>query len=80
MQDGTLLPTLAACFQSHHRHIRKESLWVLSNLTAGPAEHSRAVASQADLIPLIVHMLTSETYDLKREVGMIYVLVTTKMC
>ena len=69
LQDGCFLPTLATCFQSSHRHIRKESLWVMSNLTAGPAEHSRAVMSQANITPIIVHMLISETYDLKREVS-----------
>lgn len=68
VQDGSLLPKLAACFQSGGRHIRKESLWVMSNLTAGPAEHSRAVVAQPNIIPIIVHILTSETYDLKREV------------
>lgn len=68
LQDGTLLQSLATCFQSQYRHVRKESLWVMSNLTAGPAEHSRAVVSQATIIPIIVCMLTEETYDIKREV------------
>lgn len=68
IQNGTLLPILATCFQSSHRHIRKESLWVMSNLTAGPAEHAGAIVSSPGVIQVIVHMLTTETYDIKREV------------
>ena len=52
--------------QSTHKHIRKETLWVLSNLTAGPTEHAAAVVD-AGAIPLMVSMLSS-TFDIKKEV------------
>ncbi|KAJ7370277.1 hypothetical protein OS493_033357 [Desmophyllum pertusum] len=43
MQSGTLVAAMTSYLQSMHRHIKKESLWVLSNLTAGPTEHIDAL-------------------------------------
>jgi hypothetical protein len=40
----------------------------MSNLTAGPAEHAAAIVSHPSVIQVIVHMLSAETYDIKREV------------
>ena len=66
LQDGTLLPAILLYLQSTHRHIRKETLWVLSNLTAGPTEHATAVAS-VGAIPIMLKMMSS-TFDIKKEV------------
>ncbi|XP_032217708.2 importin subunit alpha-2 [Nematostella vectensis] len=69
MQGGLLLHAVMACLQSSHRHVRKESLWVLSNLTAGPAESCWAVV-HAGLVPVTVKMLASEAFDIKKEVAL----------
>ena len=66
MQSGTLVAAMTSFLQSMHRHIKKESLWVLSNLTAGPTEHIDAFI-QAGILPLVMDLMSS-TYDIKKEV------------
>ena len=66
MQSCTLVNAMTSYLQSMHRHIKKESLWVLSNLTAGPTEHIDALI-QAGILPLIMDLMSS-TYDIKKEV------------
>ena len=66
MQSGVLIKAMMSYLQSMHRHIKKESLWVLSNLTAGPTEHTDALI-QAGMLPLIMDLMSS-TYDIKKEV------------
>ena len=66
MQSGALVAAMMSYLQSMHRHIKKESLWVLSNLTAGPTEHTDALI-QAGILPLIMDLMSS-TYDIKKEV------------
>ena len=67
MKSGELINALMLYMKSAHRHIKKESLWVLSNLTAGPAQHIDMLI-QAGILPLIVELL-SATFDIKKEVG-----------
>lgn len=66
MQSGALVKAMMSYLQSMHRHIKKESLWVLSNLTAGPTEHTDALI-QAGILPLIMDLMSS-AYDIKKEV------------
>ncbi|KAL9959731.1 hypothetical protein ACROYT_G033083 [Oculina patagonica] len=65
MQSDTLVAAMTSYLQSMHRHIKKESLWVLSNLTAGPTEHIDAFI-QAGVLPLVMDLMSS-TYDIKKE-------------
>ncbi|XP_068689862.1 uncharacterized protein [Montipora capricornis] len=65
MKSGELINALMLYMKSAHRHIKKESLWVLSNLTAGPAQHIDMLI-QAGILPLIVELL-SATFDIKKE-------------
>ncbi|XP_020615337.1 importin subunit alpha-9-like [Orbicella faveolata] len=65
MQSGALVAAMMSYLQSMHRHIKKESLWVLSNLTAGPTEHTDALI-QAGILPSIMDLMSS-TYDIKKE-------------
>jgi len=65
MQSGALVAAMMSYLQSMHRHIKKESLWVLSNLTAGPTEHTDALI-QAGILPPIMDLMSS-TYDIKKE-------------
>lgn len=66
MQSGALVKAMMSYLQSMHRHIKKESLWVLSNLTAGPTEHTDALI-KAGILPLIMDLMSS-AYDIKKEV------------
>lgn len=66
MQSGKLVGAMKFFLQSVHRHIKKESLWVLSNLTVGPTEHIDALV-QAGILPLVMDLMSS-TYDIKKEV------------
>ena len=66
MQSGILVAAMTSYLQSMHRHIKKESLWVLSNLTAGPTEHIDALI-QGGILPLVMDLMSS-TYDIKKEV------------
>ena len=66
MQSGKLVGAMKLFLQSVHRHIKKESLWVLSNLTVGPTEHIDALV-QAGILPLVMDLMSS-TYDIKKEV------------
>lgn len=66
MQSGELVIAMTTFLESTHRHIKKESLWVLSNLTAGPTEHIDAFI-QAGTLPLIVNLMSS-TFDIRKEV------------
>lgn len=72
MQSGAIVAAMTSYLQSMHRHIKKESLWVLSNLTAGPTEHTDALI-QAGILPLLMNLMSS-TYDIKKEVCSIIIL------
>lgn len=65
MQSGELVVAMTSFLESTHRHIKKESLWVLSNLTAGPTEHIDAFI-QAGTLPLVVNLMSS-TFDIRKE-------------
>lgn len=65
MQSGKLVGAMKSFLQSVHRHIKKESLWVLSNLTAGPTEHIDVLV-QGGILPLVMDLMSS-TYDIKKE-------------
>ena len=66
LHDGKLVTAMTCYLQSTHRHIKKETLWVLSNLTAGPTEHITTLL-HAGVLPLVIHLLSS-TFDIKKEV------------
>ena len=66
LQSGEMVIALKSYLQSTHRHIKKETLWVLSNLTAGPTEHIDMLI-EAGILPLIM-ILMSSTFDIKKEV------------
>lgn len=65
MQSGELVIAMALYLQSSHRHIKKECLWVLSNLTAGLAQHVDMLI-QAGILPLIIDLM-STSFDIKKE-------------
>lgn len=66
MQSGELVVAMTLYLQSSHRHIKKECLWVLSNLTAGLAQHVDMLI-QAGILPLIIGLMSS-SFDIKKEV------------
>ncbi|ELU07006.1 hypothetical protein CAPTEDRAFT_224969 [Capitella teleta] len=65
-ENKQLMPTVAKLLDSTHRHIRKETLWALSNLT-GHAEVCK-LALEANLVKPLIEMLHS-TQDIKHEVA-----------
>ncbi|XP_064612301.1 uncharacterized protein LOC135476260 [Liolophura sinensis] len=63
-ENEALIPALGRCLKSTHRHIRLETLWVLSNM-AGAVQVSEAVMG-GDLLQSGVEQL-SAAYDIKSE-------------
>ncbi|XP_022089693.1 importin subunit alpha-8-like [Acanthaster planci] len=62
--DGSLLPSISRLLQSDHRHIKKETLWALSNMTEVASVCQQLVS--LGMLPSIVSCLEN-TYDIKRE-------------
>lgn len=65
IRSGILIKIMPALLSSSSHHIKKESLWVLSNLTVGSHETLVAVLS-AGLLPVVVDMLDG-TFDIRKE-------------
>lgn len=65
IRNGILIKVMPSLLSSTSHHIRKESLWVLSNLTAGSQETLSAVLD-AGLLPGVVNMLDG-TFDIRKE-------------
>lgn len=65
INNPNLLPTLNAFLHSKHRHIIKETLWVLSNMAAVVDVASQILVSE--LLPSITALLVS-TFDIRLEV------------
>ncbi|XP_033747908.1 importin subunit alpha-9-like [Pecten maximus] len=62
--NPSLLQTLTAYLSSSHRHIRKETLWVLSNMAGEP--HTCHTLAFGPLLPVILDQVTG-AYDIKME-------------
>ncbi|XP_033627036.1 importin subunit alpha-2-like isoform X1 [Asterias rubens] len=63
-EDGTLLPTIGRLLQSDHRHIKKETLWAVSNMTEVLSVCEQIIT--LGLLPNIISCLDT-TFDIKRE-------------
>ncbi|XP_074641679.1 uncharacterized protein LOC141899333 [Tubulanus polymorphus] len=63
-QTDGLLPALSKFLQSNHRHIRKECLWTMSNMT-GEMNVAREII-RTGAVPHFVNLL-SAAYDIKKE-------------
>mmetsp|Transcript_7086 Transcript_7086/g.10813 ORF Transcript_7086/g.10813 Transcript_7086/m.10813 type:complete len:373 (-) Transcript_7086:149-1267(-) len=61
-----ILEFLALCVKHEHRGIQKESIWVVSNILAGPPSHAKPVI-QAGFIPVLLNHLKKSQFDIKRE-------------
>lgn len=59
-----LFPILNKLLQSEQQHVRKECIWLLSNITALPNACKELI--DTDLLSSIVNLLSS-TYDVKKE-------------
>ncbi|XP_072024541.1 uncharacterized protein [Amphiura filiformis] len=64
IQDGRLLPVISHLLKSEHRHVQKETLWALNNMTESEGVCEQVV--KLGVLANIVHHLHS-TYDIKRE-------------
>jgi len=53
---------------SQKRGIVKEACWAISNITAGTVQQIGAVID-ANIIPLLVHLLATAEFDIKKEVA-----------
>ncbi|XP_060084483.1 importin subunit alpha-8-like [Ylistrum balloti] len=62
--NSSLLQSLAAYLSSSHRHIRKETLWVLSNMAGEP--HTCHTLAFGPLLPVILDQVPG-AYDIKME-------------
>lgn len=68
---GHVIEALVKCLKSEHLVLKKESVWVLSNLAAGSLEHKQLIFS-SDAMPWLLRLFSSAPFDIRREVA--YVL------
>ncbi|KAK9702116.1 hypothetical protein K7432_011405 [Basidiobolus ranarum] len=66
MQQPAFLQNLIPYIKSELRAIKKESLWVLSNITAGTIEHVNAVLENGYL-PYLLEIATHSNFDIRKE-------------
>ncbi|XP_028408027.1 importin subunit alpha-2-like [Dendronephthya gigantea] len=62
---GVLLKSITSLLSSSCHHVRKESLWLLSNLVAGSMQNVSDVLN-AGLLPVVVQMLDG-AFDIRKE-------------
>ena len=67
LRSEFLLKTMTSLLSSSIHHVKKESLWLLSNLTAGSYQSVNAVLN-AGLLPIVVEMLDGPS-DIRKEVS-----------
>ncbi|KAF3333632.1 importin subunit alpha-2 isoform X1 [Carex littledalei] len=63
-----LLSGLIKCLKSEHRVLKKEALWVLSNIAAGTLEHKTLILS-SEVVPLLIGLLSTAPFETKKEVA-----------
>mmetsp|Transcript_30111 Transcript_30111/g.41972 ORF Transcript_30111/g.41972 Transcript_30111/m.41972 type:complete len:209 (+) Transcript_30111:197-823(+) len=61
-----ILGCLAFCMKHQHRGLRKEAIWVVGNILAGPSSHKKAVVD-AGFLPQLVDILQKSQFDLRKE-------------
>mmetsp|Transcript_7307 Transcript_7307/g.11517 ORF Transcript_7307/g.11517 Transcript_7307/m.11517 type:complete len:238 (+) Transcript_7307:1704-2417(+) len=61
-----ILDCLAFCMKHQHRGLRKEAIWVVGNILAGPPSHKKAVVD-AGFLPQLVDILQKSQFDLRKE-------------
>ena len=66
LRSGFLLRSMKSLLSFSSHHVRKESLWLLSNLTAGSCLSVKAIL-EAGLLSTVVKML-DEDLDIRKEV------------
>lgn len=77
--DAQALPVLTALFSSPERELAAESLWVMSNITAGSdAQIDSAIKSGALSMAISIILSTREVYRVKKEAG--FVLLNAVLC
>jgi hypothetical protein len=60
------LPALAALLPAHHKGIRKEACWVISQITAGNEDHIEQVIA-ANIFPILIELLSDGDFDIQKE-------------
>ncbi|KAG0250985.1 hypothetical protein DFQ27_009104, partial [Actinomortierella ambigua] len=73
INEAGFLPALHQLIQSDCRAVKKESLWLLSNLTADHQAGDVAKIVQAGFIPTLANIVTHQNYDIRKEAA--YALV-----
>ncbi|CAG9460475.1 unnamed protein product [Pedinophyceae sp. YPF-701] len=68
IDHGVLACLRNLLMSSTKKNIRKEACWTISNITAGTVPQIGAVI-EANIVPVLVEMLSRETFDIKKEVA-----------
>ncbi|KAG0231468.1 hypothetical protein BGW42_000220 [Actinomortierella wolfii] len=67
INEPGFLPALHQFIQSDCRPVKKESLWLLSNLTADQQASDVAKIVQAGFLPTLANIVTHQNYDIRKE-------------
>ena len=70
------MPALCRCAQSQHRGLQKESLWALGSVTGSPGPAGVAAVKQADAVPILLTLLKSGAFDVRKEAAFALANVT----
>mmetsp|Transcript_7283 Transcript_7283/g.17752 ORF Transcript_7283/g.17752 Transcript_7283/m.17752 type:complete len:526 (-) Transcript_7283:215-1792(-) len=66
LDQKKFLGTLALCAKHEHRGLRKESIWVVGNILAGPPKHVDVVV-KAGWLPPLLDVVKRSQFDIQRE-------------
>ncbi|ORZ08580.1 armadillo-type protein [Lobosporangium transversale] len=67
IHEPEFLPSMLQLIQSDCRPVKKESLWLMSNITADHASQDLIKVIEAGFIPVLSQIVTHQNFDIRKE-------------